>query len=109
MCKSDRARFTQALNCPFDACMAHALALPFLISSNAWARASSNLSRRGADHPIRLTACRYVQSGNLTRLERQLENRCAGGDVSCRREFEAGAPFEVIEPEITQDNSRSFH
>ena len=35
-----------------------------------------------SSHSDKLTTRRNVQSGNLTRLERQLENRAAGRDVA---------------------------
>ena len=69
MCRSERARFTQALNWPFDAYMAHALALRVLISSRACARASSNSRPMWSNHSNQLATRRNVQSGHLTRLE----------------------------------------
>ena len=109
MCRSERARFTQALNCPFDPYMAHAsgFAIPDLVQGLRAGLVELEPAR--SSRSDQLTTRRNVQSGNLTRLERQLEDRAAGGDLGCRREFEVSAPFDVIESTITQDNSRTFH
>ena len=105
MCRSDRARLTQALNCPFEVRRWQDQALYRSRSASASARASSKRERQ--------RGCLAALAGDVTQnvasccgRQRQVEPGRGGGQSGrLRRELQQGAAHHAVQPAVAEHDA----